>query len=193
ILQAANGALAEKMDELAKLAARLDAAESHPSGLASGRGADAASQPLRRRSSLAAAVTRAVDSLRPELPRDLELDVALQEEGTSIPCDAFQIEQMVLQLLRNAATAAGAGGRVGVTLRAAGEAAEIEIEDDGPGIDQEVVDRIFDPFEASQVAGAEQGFGLPVSYRIVQGHGGELRIESEPDRGTRVTAILPLR
>jgi anti-sigma regulatory factor (Ser/Thr protein kinase)/predicted hydrocarbon binding protein len=187
LLDHAERALSEKMDELAKLSAWSDAGEGR-------RPAPVRQAPAHSLSSLAAVVRRGVAAMRGELPADVELELDLDEEGTALACDPFQIEQVVQQLLRNAVAAAGAAGRPGrvrVALRALANAAEIAVEDNGPGISQEVVERLFDPYVTPPVAGGEVGFGLPVSCRILQAHGGELRVESEPERGTRVSAILP--
>jgi two-component system NtrC family sensor kinase len=130
----------------------------------------------------------------PDLSDAVELQVRIGEGRMAIRGDPFQLEQMVTQLLRNGAQAVasvGQGGRLEVSLNRTPAGLEIAIQDNGEGMEQETVDRVFDPFLESPAAGVGTGFGLPVSYRIVQAHGGELRVEGEPGQGTRVTVVLP--
>lgn len=185
LVDEADGALAAKMDELAKIDTILD--RSVPE-------ADRTRSRHRRpRTDLAAVVRRASDSVRGGAAAHVQFALDLDEDETTLHGDAFQLEQMVTQLLRNAAQAAAEGpeGRVGVALRRTENGIEIEIADNGPGIDPDLIDRVFDPFVDPQVAGSDTGFGLPVSYRIAQAHGGELRVEGEEGQGTRVTVWLP--
>jgi two-component system NtrC family sensor kinase len=65
------------------------------------------------------------------------------------------------------------------------------VRDTGAGIAPEVLPRIFEPFFTTKPAGEGTGLGLSVSYGIVQAHGGELRAESEPGRGTTLEIVLP--
>ena len=68
----------------------------------------------------------------------------------------------------------------------------IEVEDNGPGMDPEVSRRVFEPFYTTKAPGQGTGLGLSVSYFIVtKGHGGSMRVESEPGRGTRFIIELP--
>jgi signal transduction histidine kinase len=203
LLDQADDALAEKMDQLAKIGTMVEAAaaESRRDHGSQGPGPEAQESELhhgggvgRHRSDLAAIVSRAVDSVGPDLPEAVELQVRIGEGRMAIRGDPFQLEQMVAQLLRNGAQAAASaeeGGRLDVSLTRTPVGLEIAIQDNGSGMEQETVDRVFDPFLESPAAGVGAGFGLPVSYRIVQAHGGELRVEGEPGQGTRVTVVLP--
>ena len=65
------------------------------------------------------------------------------------------------------------------------------MEDRGVGIEPSELDEIFDPFFGDRRAGVDEGFGLPICLRIVERHGGELRIEAEDRPGTRVSVFLP--
>jgi signal transduction histidine kinase len=73
---------------------------------------------------------------------------------------------------------------VRVRLRRGEGAVTVEVEDDGPGIDPALRDRLFEPFVTSKPAGRGTGLGLPISRRIVQEGGGSLEVRSEPGRGT---------
>lgn len=115
-----------------------------------------------------------------------------------VPCARTEIEQVLLNLIKNAAQAMAEGGRRPsvLTLRAArdGEAVRIDIEDNGPGIAPAAQRRIFEPFYTTKPVGVGTGLGLSVSYFIVTDHHkGSLTLESTPGEGSRFTIRLPLR
>ena len=116
-----------------------------------------------------------------------------------IVCSQTEIEQVVLTLLRNAAQAmasaapAVAAPRIVIRARVSGGMARIEIEDNGPGMDQETQRRIFEPFFTTKPTGLGTGLGLSVSYFIVtKGHGGSITVDSSAGRGTTFSIELPL-
>ena len=101
-----------------------------------------------------------------------------------------KLRQVVLNLVKNAAEAAGAGGRVGIDLSApAGGGATLAVTDSGPGLTPEAQGKLFEPFFTTKPAGT--GLGLAVSLGIVQAHGGTLEAESPPGGGARFTVRLP--
>jgi signal transduction histidine kinase len=105
--------------------------------------------------------------------------------------DARALNQVFLNLLKNAVEALeGTGGTVAVRLRQGEGAVTVEIEDDGPGIDPALRERLFEPFVTSKPAGRGTGLGLPISRRIVQDCAGSLEVRSEPGRGTCFTVTL---
>ncbi len=69
----------------------------------------------------------------------------------------------------------------------------LRVADTGTGIDPDRVDRIFDPFFTTKAIGQGTGLGLSISFQIVQAHGGEIRVASEPGRGTRFVVSLPIK
>jgi signal transduction histidine kinase len=81
---------------------------------------------------------------------------------------------------------------VRVTTAQRGRLALVRVEDDGPGIEPGVRQRLFEPFFTTQPVGQWTGLGLYVSYEIVRAHGGEIRVDSEPGRGSRFEVRLPL-
>jgi len=105
---------------------------------------------------------------------------------------AGRLRQVVLNLVVNAIHAVGAQGVVRVTTELRGRQALMRVEDDGPGIDPDVRARLFEPFFTTKPVGQGTGLGLYVSYEIVRAHGGEIRVDSEPGRGTRFEVRLPL-
>ena len=69
----------------------------------------------------------------------------------------------------------------------------IEVEDNGPGMDEKILKRIFEPFFTTKPLGSGTGLGLSVSYFIItEDHGGEMTVESKPGSGARFTISLPL-
>ena len=135
--------------------------------------------------------------------RNLVLALDIDAHSGTVAGDRRRLRQSLDHLLRNAMTYTPAGGRVLVRSRAVGDVAEITVADNGDGIPPAKRERIFD--RLSQVRGhAEEdlvsdgarqrtGIGLPFARHFVEAHGGEFLLQSEPDRGTRVTLRLPLR
>jgi len=113
-------------------------------------------------------------------------------ESTPVVVDADQLEQVVLNLLANAAEAMPRGGTVHVSVHP-GEAggAVLSVADHGPGIPEEIQVRIFDPFFSTKEIGKGTGLGLAISYGIVHDHGGEIAVESTLGQGARFTVKLP--
>jgi signal transduction histidine kinase len=139
-------------------------------------------------------VTRAIAAARPMLPRSAIIKVDLDDDLTPVACEPVQIEQVIVQLLRNAVEASRSlteSPEVTVSLRKLTRGIEIAVEDRGVGIEPSEIDEVFDPFFGDRRAGLDEGFGLPVCLRIVERHGGELRIETEDRPGTRVSVLLP--
>jgi len=111
-----------------------------------------------------------------------------------VPCSAQELEQVVLNIVKNAAQAMGAmqGPTLTVTLRREDANAVIEIGDNGPGMEESVRKRIFDPFFTTKVQGEGTGLGLSVSYFIItQNHQGSIQVESAPGEGTTFIIRLP--
>ena len=122
--------------------------------------------------------------------------IQVHKEYGSIPkvaCNAGQINQVVLNLLKNAADAIPGEGQVWIRTRQDGDSVEIAVQDTGPGIPPEVLRKIFDPFFTTKPVGKGTGLGLSVSVQIVERHGGRLWAESEPGQGATFFLRLPLK
>jgi len=122
-----------------------------------------------------------------------------QADMPTVPCSVTQIEQVFINLLRNAAQAMGkrpeGSGPPVITLRVfrAGDMARIEMEDNGLGMEEAVRRKIFEPFFSTKVPGEGTGLGLSVSYFIItSSHGGTISVESTLGRGTKFIIELPL-
>jgi signal transduction histidine kinase len=101
-----------------------------------------------------------------------------------------KLRQVLLNLIKNGAEAAGAGGQVMVRLaQIASGGAEVVVADTGPGLPAEAARRLFEPFFTTKPSGT--GLGLAVSLGIVQAHGGTLAADSPPGGGARFTIRLP--
>ncbi|MES9957562.1 MAG: ATP-binding protein [Sedimenticola sp.] len=131
--------------------------------------------------------------------RDIEIVRDYDSTVGPVPCIKSELQQVLLNLFRNAAQAfqamdePGRSPRITVRIRKEHELACIEVEDNGPGMEEDVLGRIFEPFFTTREIGEGTGLGLSVSYFIVtQEHKGELRVESEPGEGTRFMLCLPM-
>ncbi len=111
--------------------------------------------------------------------------------------DGHQVQQVLLNLVINAEQAMlSANGHGVLVVRtwhdAEHESVVIEVNDDGPGIPDELQPKIFDPFFTTKEVGKGTGLGLTVAYAIVQEHGGRIRLESQPDGGASFYVELPV-
>lgn len=134
--------------------------------------------------------------------------VELQREGLDslrLEVDGPQLEQVLTNLLVNAIMASPQGEHVRVQLSrerrkpperiAAGEpleVASVAVSDHGPGIPDEHLPVLFEPFFTTRAPGEGTGLGLPIAWEIVDGHGGWLEVETAPNQGTTMRVCLPL-
>jgi len=124
-----------------------------------------------------------------------EYDLDLPE----VPCEQTEIQQVVLNLLMNAAQAMAEQEErteaPEIIMRAVrdGNMVRIEVEDNGPGMPENVRKRVFEPFFTTKEVGAGTGLGLSVSYFIItKNHTGTMSVESHPGKGTKFIFYLPL-
>jgi two-component system, OmpR family, sensor kinase len=134
--------------------------------------------------------------------RDLAAQAGLAVELAPLPPatvtgDELRLREVLLNLLDNARKYTPSGGRVAVRLALdeAGRRARLSVEDTGVGIPPEALPRVFDPFFRADQARARDaggsGLGLAIVKRVVEGHGGEVAVESDVRRGSRFTVTLP--
>ena len=130
--------------------------------------------------------------------RNIEITKEFDANLPLIACTETEIEQVLLNLLGNAAYAMANESQKGphrITIRLLFDRniARIEIEDNGPGMDEKVRQRIFEPFYTTKPVGEGTGLGLSVSYMIItNNHSGTMEVESEPGYGTKFIIQLPL-
>ncbi|MGA6924873.1 MAG: HAMP domain-containing sensor histidine kinase, partial [Desulfosarcina sp.] len=131
--------------------------------------------------------------------RRIRIDRQYAPAMAPVTCVATEIEQVVLNLLRNAAQAMGDAGQrsdpscITLSLYQEGEFAVMVVADNGPGMDESQLKRIFEPFFTTKEVGVGTGLGLSVSYFIItNNHNGSMTAESSPGKGARFTVRLPL-
>jgi two-component system, sporulation sensor kinase E len=126
--------------------------------------------------------------------RQVKIATSLQEGIPRILGDPSGLRQVCMNLLINAHQAIEGGGRVEVSTEySGGPVVSIVIRDNGCGIAQDTIDRIWDPFFTTKAVGKGVGLGLALSYDIVKRHGGEIQVESRPGEGSQFTVTLPVR
>ena len=121
--------------------------------------------------------------------------VTITERYGELPplsASAGQLRQVFLNLLVNALQAVSENGSVTVSSASEGGIAVVRVQDDGCGIPQEIQHRLFEPFFTTKSADQGTGLGLYISYEIVRAHGGEIRVDSTPSRGSTFEVRLPL-
>jgi two-component system NtrC family sensor kinase len=121
------------------------------------------------------------------------------QELPQVRCNAQKISQVFINLLLNAVQAVEREGIVRVAtsygstgLASGKDRVEIAVSDNGCGIPSECLPKIFDPFFTTKDPGKGTGLGLSIVYDIVQGHRGEIRVESEEGVGSTFTVSLPV-
>jgi two-component system, NtrC family, sensor kinase len=131
--------------------------------------------------------------------RRIEIVYDLDPDLPDVPCVETKIEQVFLNLLKNAAQAIGQNGeartlpRITCRTRQDGAFARIEIEDNGPGMPENVRRRVFEPFFTTKEVGTGTGLGLSVSYFIItDNHKGRMEVESVSGAGAKFIVHLPL-
>jgi signal transduction histidine kinase len=110
----------------------------------------------------------------------------------AVECVRFQIDQVFVNLLANAAQAIRGPGTITIETRCEPGHAVVAFVDTGPGIAPDVIGRVFDPFFTTKPVGEGTGLGLSISYEIVKKHGGEITAANGPGGGATLTVRLPL-
>jgi Na+/proline symporter/signal transduction histidine kinase len=123
--------------------------------------------------------------------RDRRCDNRL-EKGTRVWGNYQRLLQVFVNLFNNAIQASQPGDLVRVAGEARGEFIEVQVEDEGGGIPESLLDRVFEPFFTTKPPGEGTGLGLSVVYSIIQDHGGAIYVENLPRGGARFTLRLPL-
>jgi len=126
--------------------------------------------------------------------QNIELVERLADGLPPVDCDANQIQQVALVLMMNASEAMPSGGRLEVITELDGSSGEaaLRVKDTGCGIPEDVLPRIFDPFFTTKEDQNRTGLGLAVAHSIVEQHGGEIKVDSAPGKGTEFRVALPL-
>lgn len=121
--------------------------------------------------------------------RGIECNMLFDDELAPIWFDPEKIEQVLINLIKNAADATSEGGRITIKTQPEGDCTRITITDSGEGMSAETIKKIFDPLFTTKKKGT--GLGLAVCRKIIEDHMGELSVVSKEGEGTSVAFTLP--
>ena len=132
--------------------------------------------------------------------RNIKIIKEFAKDMPEVYCDESKIQQVVLNIIKNGTQAMSENKKSGVEsrfvfrLNTKAHLAVLEIEDNGPGMDEEVRKRVFEPFFTTKDVGGGTGLGLSISYFIItKNHGGKMVVESAAGKGTRFIISLPIK
>ncbi len=140
------------------------------------------------------------------LPKQIEASISIDPEIPMVKTDRDGLKQVFINLVKNAAEAMDQGGKIFIKTRLISESAkimidekrrlpgniEIIISDNGPGIDKQVKETLFEPYTTTKIGGNNSGLGLSIVHSIVKELNGSIACESKRGKGTRFTITLPV-
>lgn len=130
-------------------------------------------------------------------PEDVRIDKIYDPNLKPVFCSAKEIENAMINILKNALYYVKKVDRtfqIIIQLKERGDNVEIEIEDNGPGMEETALKKAFEPFFTTKEVGEGAGLGLAVAYSIiVDDHHGQIKIESTPEKGTKVIIQIPIK
>jgi len=136
-------------------------------------------------------VEKTLALLRPEIEnRGVTVKTKLSRNLTATPVDATQLQQVLVNLVKNASQAMTTGGTLTLQTGETSDDVWMSVADTGGGIPQEQINRIFEPFYTTKKKGS--GLGLMIVQRIIRAHNGRIELESHIGRGTTFRMWLPL-
>jgi PAS domain S-box-containing protein len=119
----------------------------------------------------------------------IRIDLDLPEDMPLVKASRDQLAQVFLNLVINAIEAMPSGGKLRISAHAENRQAILHFQDNGPGIPEQALETVFEPFHTTKEEGT--GLGLAVSYSIIQQHGGTIAASNTPDGGALFTIVLP--
>ncbi len=138
-------------------------------------------------------VERTLAVLSSSREHSTSFEMKLGDEPWIVRADPEQLKQVLINLVRNAIQAMNGGGHVEISVRprrsGGGSYVEIGVSDQGPGIEEHVRRKLFQPFFTTKASGT--GLGLAITERMVQSMSGRIEVESQPGRGATFTVVLP--
>ncbi len=150
-------------------------------------------EPKFRKVNLNEVVNKTLEILQPQISiNNIKVIKNLDSGLPEVKVDPVQIQQVLVNMIKNAIEAMSEGGTLIIETRRRDGEIEIGIIDTGEGIPEENLSKIFDPFFSTKGVGKGTGLGLSVSYGIVERHGGRIEVESEVGVGSTFRIILPL-
>ena len=140
---------------------------------------------------LAVLIEEVLDFNEPEAQRqNVQVNREIQELRP-VQLDQLQFKQALLNLIINGVQAMEDGGTLTVRAKPLNGGIQIDVEDTGQGIEPEQLDKIFDLFISTKAEGT--GVGLTIVKQIIEGHGGCVNVESNPDQGAKFSILLPAK
>ena len=136
-----------------------------------------------------------LDSVLALIRHDLLTNIEVVREYSEIPpfvCHARKLNQVFLNILKNACQAIENKGRITITTSLKKNMVHVAIRDTGRGIKQDDLESIFDPSFTSKGSVVRTSLGLSICYQIIQEHHGKINVESQPGKGSVFTVILPI-
>ena len=131
--------------------------------------------------------------MRPQLAH-VRVELAVPEDLPEIAADPMQLDQVLTNLVENAARHSPPGGVVGIRVSREGDAVRVRVSDEGPGIPPAQREKVFEPFyrgrEEPERPGS--GLGLSIARAVVTAHGGRIWVEDIADGGTALVLDLPI-
>ncbi len=125
--------------------------------------------------------------------RAIAISLNISDDIPKIETDAGKLQQVLLNIINNAFTAMGSGGHLDITAEMSGqEMVSVRIADDGCGIPEANLKRVFEPFFSTNTGEGGTGLGLSITYGLVRELGGSIDVKSEEGKGTVFTLALPL-
>jgi two-component system sensor histidine kinase HydH len=124
------------------------------------------------------------------LQQGVQISTSFRENGLTIQADPQQLKQVVLNLFLNSLDAMPKGGRLEVVTQLAADRLALKVSDTGQGIPPDRVHQVWDPFFTTKERG--MGLGLAIVKGVVERHGGQIAISSQPGQGTTVQLSLPV-
>lgn len=125
--------------------------------------------------------------------RGARVDLVLSPVPVEVRGNAIELEQVVVNLIRNAVESRSDGATVEVRVGSAAGRASVVVRDDGPGLCAESRKRLFEPFYTTKLREGGSGLGLSVAHGILRTHGGEIEVDSDDGGGATFRVFLPLR
>lgn len=137
-------------------------------------------------------VAETLDVFEKGLSKDASITVQKEiKSGVKVFGEHERLKEVLWNLFNNAVQSMHAGGNLAISLDTYGSMAKVVVRDSGEGIDVKDIHRVFEPFFTTKTYGT--GLGLATVYRIVEAHGGNIRVDSENGKGSVFTVMLPLK
>jgi len=126
------------------------------------------------------------------LTNRIRIDSQLQADLPEVVSDQMQLQQIFLNILNNAIDAVGKDGKISVMSHAVAGDVRVIIQDDGPGINEDILPHIFEPFFTTKESDKGTGLGLSITYGLIKKLGGDITVRSHVGRGTAFTVTIPV-